>query len=620
MCGLAGFYDLNADVSLGIKSVNLMVQSMNHRGPDSNKVSSVNIDPSVVLGHSRLSIIDLSHESDQPMTDINSGNTIVFNGEIYNFKILRKELESAGHSFTTHSDTEVILKSYSEWGPDCCNKFRGIFAFAIWDKNQKKLFIARDQMGVKPFYYYLSDNRLIFGSEVRALLVSGNVPRKLNYSGLESYLAYGSVQEPLTLIDGVNTLPPGCFAYYDNINKLRITRYWVPTPNSVKYNKYDIGEIVREKLRETLELQLISDVPLGVFLSGGIDSSSIVSIVRQVFSGQLKTYSIVFRDPRYDERYYSKLVANRNDTMHTELELTSEMISNNLKNALNDFDQPSLDGLNTWFVSKLVKESGITVALSGVGGDELFIGYDGFKKARFMQLLQPFLSHLPDSLGRSIQKNRNSEQFRRIADMIGFGYPGYFMSRKLFSEYQRSHLLERSLLGGNNWHDLCFREVIEDASHFTDELTRISIYEMRTYMLSTLLRDTDQMSMAHALEVRVPLIDIELVKLLLNLPGRLKFNRSTPKPLLVNASGNGLPQECVYRKKQGFSFPFDQYYRETLGKEILEFFNDEPSLIFEKKELNGIWLNYLDGKVSWSRVWAILTLSWWIKQNNISDF
>jgi asparagine synthase (glutamine-hydrolysing) len=594
-----------------------MIKSMKHRGPDANEVKIINNNPILVFGHTRLSIIDLSHDSDQPMSDPLTGNSIIFNGEIYNFKILKTELEALGHNFRTNSDTEVILKSYSEWGERCCNKLRGIFAFALWDNKNKKLFVARDPIGVKPFYYFKSEGLFLFASEVRALLESGLVPRKLDHAGLESYLAYGSVQEPLTMIKGVKSLTPGYYAYFDFIKGLETTRYWIPSAEKKHISEYEITETVNEKLRETAKLQLVSDVPIGIFLSGGIDSSAIVSLVRRVYEGTIKTFSIVFEDPKYDERLYSKMVAERNCTEHTELELSSSLIINNLNNAINDFDQPSLDGLNTWFVSKLVKEAGLTVALSGVGGDELFVGYSGFKKALLMQRMQPLLSVLPATFGSIIQKSLHKEQIRRIGDMMGFKYPGYFMSRKLFSAYQRTLLLDKSFERKENWLELCYNEVISDANNFGDELTCISYYELRTYMLSTLLRDADQMSMAHSLEVRVPLIDPEVVKLLLSLPGNVKKSKETPKPLLVHAAGTGLPHECVYRKKQGFSFPFDQYFRESLGVEMLEFFNETRSAVFEKNELYNLWTNYQSGKISWSRVWSIFVLAWWMKKNNI---
>jgi asparagine synthase (glutamine-hydrolysing) len=619
MCGIAGWFETigNPEKVSGI--VSSIVRSMHHRGPDAEKMMIISDSPTVVLGHSRLAIIDLSPAGSQPMTDKLSGNTIVYNGELYNFRILKKELEDLGHQFISQSDTEVVLKSYSEWGQGCCKKFRGIFAFAIWDMHRQKLFIARDPMGVKPFYYFLSEGKLVFASEVRALLASEVIPRKLDFSGLESYLAYGSVQEPFTMINGVRSLPPGHNAFYNNSDGLALTRYWEPAKNTLAHSESEIREIVHESLKETLKMQLVSDVPLGIFLSGGIDSSAIVSLVRQVYNGHIKTFSIIFEDPVFDERKYAKMVSDANSTDHLELELTSKIIVDNLKVAINDFDQPSLDGLNTWFVSKLVKEAGLTVALSGVGGDELFVGYGGFKKALMMEQVQPALSFFPKSLGKFLLKHSQKEQIRRTGEMMGFKHPGYFLSRKVFSSCQRSQLLKDSFLISDDWFDTCFRDLISEGKTLNGKLTQISYYELRSYMLSTLLRDTDQMSMAHSLEVRVPLIDPEIVQLLLSVPDRFKKNKKSAKPLLVAAAGKGIPEECINRPKQGFSFPFDQFFKESLGNEIVSFFNENESLVFKKEELNRLWNKYVNGGISWSRIWTLFVLGWWMKQNKIES-
>lgn len=617
MCGITGWFEHSTDTVRIYNLLGKVLESMHHRGPDNNMVKLVSKSPVAVLGHARLAIIDISPSSNQPMTDKISGNTIVFNGELYNFRLLRKEMEALGHQFITQSDTEVILKSYNEWGSGCVKKFRGIFAFALWDKKGERLFMARDQMGVKPFYYHLLGSRFIFASEVRALLATEEIPRILDPAGLDSFLAYGSVQEPLTMIKGIKSLSPGYFAWFDHINGFVATRYWSPPTETIRNSELEITEMVHETLMETAKLQLVSDVPLGIFLSGGIDSSAIVSLVRQVHSGPITTFSITFGDPRYDERRFARMVSKVNDTDHIELELTSGIIKERITTAMNSFDQPSLDGINTWFVSKLAKEAGLTVALSGVGGDELFIGYGGYNKTLLMQKLQPAFSYFPGSFGRILEKISHKEHLKKMAEIAGFKHNGYFLSRRLFSPGQKKMILNRSYYQGEDWFDECFQEVISDTNLMTDNLTRISWYEMRSYMLSTLLRDTDQMSMAHSLEVRVPLIDPEVVQLLLSIPGKYKKTNKGPKPLLVNASAKGIPHECVNRKKQGFTFPFDQYFLESLGQDIISFFNEKHSAIFKKNELNRLWDDYQKGWVSWSRLWALFVLEWWIKKNSI---
>lgn len=414
MCGIAGIYAISNGHNAE-KQVFKMTKAQHHRGPDDRGVLMLSTEPSIVLGQARLSIIDLRPEARQPMIDPQTGNVIVFNGEIYNFSKIRNELENRGHNFFSHSDTEVILHAYSEWGVDCVKRLRGIFAFAIWDKRGNKLFIARDPMGVKPLYYYTCNGDFVFASEVRALLVA-DIPKRISKEGLISFMDYGSVQEPFTLVDNVLSLPA---AHYLTVKDGRInfTRYWSPDIEeeiSPMTSQEEINEHMTGLLRDSVRLQMISDVPLGAFLSGGIDSSAIVSLMRQSFpDADLHTFSIVFDQSEYDERVYSRTVAERNHTLHTELELNGAMVKRNLKNALSSFDQPSMDGLNTWFVSKLVKESGITVALSGVGGDEFFVGYNGFSKALLLEKWKRRMSAVPSFLGRYLERVAFNESLRK---------------------------------------------------------------------------------------------------------------------------------------------------------------------------------------------------------------
>ncbi len=619
MCGIVGTINLFNDFQKNREAVKSALDSMIHRGPDSFGIRMLNSNPLIVFGHVRLSIIDLSPESNQPMVDEDNGNVIIFNGEIYNFISLKEELMLTGIRFRTNSDTEVILKAYSKWGVNICNRLRGIFAFAIWDNLNRQLFLARDPIGVKPLYYFKSKDKFLFSSEVRALLQYDLVPHKLDVAGLNSFLAYGSVQEPLTLVKGVRSLPPGYYAFYDNNNCFEMKRYWHPYSGRTKYKPPEADFMVNELLKESVKLQLVSDVPLGIFLSGGIDSSSIVSLVRQVKEGPVKTFSIIFDDPLFDESKYARMVAKENGTDHAELLLTSQIVKDNLSRALDNYDQPSLDGLNTWFISKLVKEAGVTVALSGVGGDELFIGYDRFRKAMIMQKLQPVLSAFPSFSGNKVLNYINSEKSRRFSDLIGFNHPGYFLTRKLLSSFQSTGLIGSLYQNDQEWFEECFGEIISDSNNFTDKLTCISWFELRTYMLSTLLRDTDQMSMAHSLEVRVPLVDQLLVQMMLSLSDDVKKSSSVPKPLLVKAAGKGLPSECIYRKKQGFTFPFDKYFAEALGSEILDFFQSDNHIVFEKDNLYSLWSDYKRGSVSWSRIWTVFILERWLSLNHINS-
>lgn len=520
--------------------------------------------------------------------------------------------------FFSHSDTEVILHAYSEWGVDCVKRLRGIFAFAIWDKRGNKLFIARDPMGVKPLYYYTCNGDFVFASEVRALLVA-DIPKRISKEGLISFMDYGSVQEPFTLVDNVLSLPA---AHYLTVKDGRInfTRYWSPDIEeeiSPMTSQEEINEHMTGLLRDSVRLQMISDVPLGAFLSGGIDSSAIVSLMRQSFpDADLHTFSIVFDQSEYDERVYSRTVAERNHTLHTELELNGAMVKRNLKNALSSFDQPSMDGLNTWFVSKLVKESGITVALSGVGGDEFFVGYNGFSKALLLEKWKRRMSAVPSFLGRYLERVAFNESLRKLSGLISSPNPSYFINRRVFTDWQIHKLLNKEyLLSSQDWFIRSYGEACEQP--FLDEIDRISFFESQSYMLSTLLRDTDQMSMAHSLEVRVPLVDHQIAEYLWRLPQKYKITSNIPKPLLVQAAGYGLPDACVYRKKQGFVFPFDKYFKEELGNEIQSFFTSSFYPLFNSNELHILWNNYEKGRVSWSRIWLLFVLEYWLTENKI---
>ena len=624
MCGIAGWFSTGKPADVHDR-VARMVSVMRHRGPDDSGVAEVSRAPAVILGQSRLSIIDLSPDAHQPMTDLETGNVIVFNGEIYNFKVLRKELENKGFCFKTHSDTEVLLKAYAAWGEACCSRLRGIFAFAIWDRNKRKLFIARDQLGVKPFYFCRPNGGFVFASEVRALLAAGAVAPQLDRTGLSSYLTYGSVQEPFTLIDGIRSLPP---AHCGTISEggFRLSRYWAPVGSDdgrsgtlnaqvIGKTKEEAYEKVAATLKEAVSLQMIADVPLGAFLSGGIDSSAIVSLMRQTHSGAVKTFSIVFDVPEFDERRYAAAVAERNGTEHAELELTGAMVKVQLDRALGAFDQPSMDGLNTWFVSKLVKEAGLTVALSGVGGDEVFIGYGGFVKPLSMSRWQKRIGWLSAALGRRVASVARTEKIRKFGQLMGYPLPAYFLSRQVFSPEQNASLLRADCLCGREaWTDEAFGNVLADGGG-RDDLDKISIYELGTYMLSTLLRDTDQMSMAHSLEVRVPLIDPVVVEQMLRVPSRWKRDATTPKPMLVHAAGEGLPPQCVYRPKRGFTLPFEAWFKGAMRDDVAGFCNGDASPVFDSVGLNVLWREYESGTVAWSRIWGLFVLNHWLQRH-----
>lgn len=598
-----------------------------HRGPDDEGVICVAASEGWLgLAHRRLAIIDVSPAGHQPMQDIERGNWIVFNGEIYNFRELRRELENKGEIFRTGTDTEVILKAYAVWGNACVERFRGIFAFGLWDASLEALFLARDQLGVKPLYLWQNGKQLVFASEVRAILSTGLLPRTLDTDGYLSYLAYGSVQEPFTLIRKVRSLPAGHWMQWRD-GTVRTERYWrLPAPDDMRpIPPEKLYTQLAERLADTVAGQLVADVPLGAFLSGGVDSTAIAALMQNGGTSQARTFSLVFQESAYDERAYSRLAASRLGTRHTEVLLTGNSFRDRLGAALNSYDQPSADGLNTWFVSKAAREAGLTVALSGVGGDELFGGYNGYRRSltaeHYGRAVKVFPRPVRSCLARLMSGCDSSEALRKTAALLTTMRHPYFLTRRLFLDPQISRLVDKNILLTSEWEREALAPIEERAAEY-DAVNAASAFELQTYMLSTLLRDTDQMSMAYSLEVRVPLIDHKLVEFLFTLPGRYKLDARRPKPLLTTTLRNLLPPECVHRPKMGFELPFKVWIMESLRKEMEESFcgrvSGSSSSPFSPSGLSELWHQFLGGKVNWSRIWSVFVLRRWIERNGVS--
>ena len=625
MCGIGGIWHPERDVVE--RTVGSINRAQAHRGPDDEGAVCVPASGGWLgFAHRRLAIIDVSPAGHQPMQDIERGNWIVFNGEIYNFRELRRELEDKGEIFRTGTDTEVILKAYGVWGKACVERFRGIFAFGLWDACRETLFLARDQLGVKPLYLWQNGKQLVFASEVRAILATGLLPRTLDTDGYLSYLAYGSVQEPFTLIRKVRSLPAGHWMQWGD-GTVRTERYWRlpslrevrPIPTEKLYTQ------LAERLADAVAGQLVADVPLGAFLSGGIDSTAIAALMQNGGTSQARTFSLVFQESAYDEREYSRLAASHLETRHTEVLLTGSMFRDGLDAALDSYDQPSADGLNTWFVSKAAREAGLTVALSGVGGDEVFGGYNGYRRSlgaeRYGRAVKAFPRPVRSCLARLMSSWDSSEALRKAAALLTTLRHPYFLTRRFFLDHQIDRLVDAGLSWTSAW-ELGALDPVEQHVAGHDPINKASAFEIQTYMLSTLLRDTDQMSMAHSLEIRVPLIDHNLVEFLFTLPGRCKLDPRLPKPLLTTPLRNLLPPECVHRPKRGFELPFKVWITESLHKEMEESFcgrvSESSSLPFSPSGLSELWHQFLGGKVNWSRIWSVFVLRRWMERHCIS--
>ncbi len=569
------------------------------------------------------------------MNDPSTGNWIVYNGEVYNFREIRTKLERESIHFSSHSDTEVILKAYAQWGEKCLAEFRGMFALAIWDADRHHLFMARDPMGIKPLYYYHSDHNFIVSSEVRTLLGTGLVPRKIDATGLTSYLTFGSLYDPNTLIESIKSLPPGCSLIWHE-GKLQIKQYWDlngpsqrvcndPAHDSGSCNRANLEGQIADTLDESVRMQLVSDVPVGVFLSGGIDSSSLVAILNR--NGvRPSTFSIVFREQDYSEAEFSRTIAQHFRTDHHEITVSEADFLAAIAPALQAMDLPTIDGINTYCVSEQARAAGVKVALSGLGGDEVFAGYSSFRTVPRMERLAAAWKRLPGTFRAPLTTVFEalappSDQNRKLAALgrngSGSLHP-YFLSRMLFTPRQTSELTATDESSSFLGLDKILLEGVERTESL-HPVNRVSYLEARYYMLNTLLRDSDFMSMAHGLEVRVPLIDHELARRVLALRGSWKLDSAVPKPLLLRSLRQELPKNIVNRPKRGFTLPFEHWLRDALRPDIEKSLSDLAhgalgSLINEQAA-RQVWQDFLDGRTSWSRPWSLYVLQSWCEQH-----
>ncbi len=635
MCGIAGALRTTGDPTSAEEAVLRMVDQQRHRGPDGCglEVFGGPQPPLVALGHTRLAILDLSAAGRQPMQTANGAVSITFNGEIYNYHALRVELGS--RDWRTRTDTEVLLQAYQTWGRGCVERLRGMFAFGLWDAEQQELFLARDRLGIKPLYYYADDGVFVFASEVRALLASGLVPRRLDPIALGEYLAYQSVPAPRTMIQGVRALPPGAWLVVDRTGRVTHKRYWDllenAAPEASGMSPADSRRRVADLLRESVALHLVSDVPVGAFLSGGIDSSAIVGLMREV--GHVPhTFSVAFSEQGYDETRHARSVAARFRTDHTEILLREHDLLAQLPGALGAMDQPTGDGVNTFVVAQAVRAAGITVALSGLGGDELFAGYPSFRRLSRTAHLFRTWGHAPDSvrllaanavnaLGRSSVGSSKAAEMLASSGQLAQLYP---VMRRVLSSSQRQTLLTDAWSEALTGHTDPYVHLLERAyrgSPRAGVLSSISYAESRTYMHDVLLRDTDQMSMAHGLEVRVPLLDHLLVEYVMGLSDAHKRPRGAlNKRLLVESLDGLLPADVINRPKQGFSLPFDVWMRDHLRRFCEERLGPQGlggREIFQPDAVRALWTGFLTGRpdASWSRLWVLVVLEHWLERN-----
>lgn len=634
MCGIAGLLLNHNRVVTDLESrLAAMEAAMHHRGPDDGG-TFISPDRRVALASRRLAIRDLSPLGHMPMAGAGGLVQIVYNGEIYNAGELRPELERLGFEFRSSSDTEVILHAYQAWGADCVQRFRGMFAFAIYDARPQtrrggQLFLARDRLGIKPLYYALTPEGLVFASELRGVQASGFTGRELSSAGLVGYLMLGSVPNPLTIYRDVRALEPGHTLTFDIEGGAPPApkRFWSLPVDTLEISYEAAVEELRALLEESVRIRLVSDVPLGAFLSGGLDSSGIVALMRRATDGPIRTCSMVFEEDEYSEAPYARAMAQAVGAEHFERTITASDLSGELDNIFRAMDQPTLDGVNTYFVSQTAKQAGLTVALSGLGGDELFGGYPNtfhgvpamMRHLKRAQSIPGGAALARAAIGVSPHRHRGA----RVREALGRPVSpasAYLTRRGLFSLDE-----VKSLLSPDVWREgIAGFEAVSHIAARADTNARTggqanstdsgifgwtSRAELGTYTHHQLLRDTDAMSMAHSLEVRVPLLDHKLVEYALRLPTEFKQRGDGPKPMLCAALYDSLPPLIRDRRdKQGFTFPFDKWIQGLRGD-----FNTSKhgADLWQNRAVEQVWNHHAAGKMHWSRAWALLAIQHW---------
>jgi asparagine synthase (glutamine-hydrolysing) len=600
MCGIVGF---NWNDKTLLKE---MMRSLVHRGPDE---SGIYLDEDISLGHQRLKIIDLK-TGKQPIHNENGTIQIIFNGEIYNFRELREDLEEKGHRFYTNTDTEVIVHAYEEYDRDCVNKFNGMFAFAIWDSNKRKLCLARDRLGIKPLYYCLSGDKFIFASELKALLEWDEVERNVNLNALNEYFTFGHVPSNRTMIKNIYKLLPGHILIFKN-NEINVARYW-DLKESITDNSesYYISKL-RELLRESVKMRLMSDVPLGVYLSGGIDSSCIVALMREM-RDDIKTFSVGFGSEGESEVGYARLVSEYFGTDHYEVNVDENDLKI-LPEMVWHLDEPIADAatLPTYVISRFAKK-GVSVVLAGEGGDELFAGYDNYKIMmfghNFSKIIPNFLKPKMSNVSKHFSEYSN---IKRVFDMM-----------RAKDEYERySGVI--SLLNENELAKLGFKKENISNIYFPNNmklLNKLLYFGIKTWLPNDFFMKADKMTMAHAIEERVPLLDHNIAEFSFTLPTNLKLRGITGKYIFKKAMVGILPKRIIYRRKHGYNAPMDYWFKHTL-KGVLEQLLDESShnLYNKKYALNLLkdfqksGKNYNMNFYNASKLWSILVFEMWHK-------
>jgi asparagine synthase (glutamine-hydrolysing) len=603
-----------------------MLAALRHRGPDDSGCESPSAgdDGAVVLGSTRLAIQDTSPAGHQPMVDPGTGNWILLNGEIYNHLDLRPAL--GGVRWRSRSDTETVLESYARWGASCLERLKGMFALALWDRAERTLWCARDRFGIKPFYYYAAHpGRFVFASEVRALLASGLVPRRLDARGLAGFVRFGSVPDPSTLVAGVQSLGAGEWLRVRGGQVTETRKYWRaglgdrgtggpvdrragPGDRLLGAPAADVETDLRERLVISIREHLVADVPVASFLSGGVDSAVVTALAASAAPRALQTFTVGFAERELDESAAARAVAQRLRTDHREVRLADGEAAALAPAAVRALDLPSADGLNTWVVSQAVARHGIKVVLSGLGGDELFGGYPTFRQLAMAERWSPLIGLVPARVRGRARPGGSGE---RAAEMTARGIPLVERYESLRAFWSRRELQSMGL-------DPAIGLGAEDPGPGLPAATRISALELGGYMRSTLLRDADAMSMAHSLELRVPFLDHELVLSCLRSGAAGGAWRGYKAPL-KRAAGDVLPAGTARGGKRGFVLPMDRWMRGALRPFVAEGLSAlEGSRALPAVDTRALLRRFESRRLPWARPWALAVLGHWLDRQPLA--
>ncbi len=623
MCGICGFVYPHGDHPIDEMLLRKMCTVIAHRGPDDEGYYT---DERAALGMRRLSIIDLV-TGDQPVANEDESLWLVFNGEIYNYRILHAELEKKGHRFATRSDTEVIVHAYEEYGDRCVEKFNGMFAFALWDTRREKLLIARDHLGIKPLYYWVGGDGLVFGSELKCLVAHPLVPTEIDLVALDQFLTLEYIPSPRTIFKEVRKLPPGHLLIYEG-GEVRVQQYWDVPVRDVPQDEDTAAEMLRELIDEAVRIQLMSDVPLGAFLSGGIDSSTVVAAMARSSDAAVKTFSIGFDDATYNELPYARGVARRYATDHTE-EILQPEIADLAERLLRHLDEPFGDFsiFPTYLVSQVARQK-VKVVLSGDGGDELFGGYDTY----VAQAMDSLYRYLPKRLRQDIlpalfaripprpekkgliNKAKRFIEGASLPDSLQHTRWMMFMTQADKADLYTPEM--RAALNGDSSAAI-MESYFANRAGFSP-LSQQQYVDIKTYLVDDILTKVDRMSMAVSLEARVPLLDYRIVELAVNLPARMKLYRGQTKRILKKAMADRLPEAVLTKPKQGFSIPLKNWLRAELKPMMLDLLSSES--IFRRglfsAETIAAWIDeHLNGEANHShRLWALMVFELWNRQ------